>query len=510
MDSARSHTGLLLGGRYRLLSPIGAGGMAVVWQAHDHVLARTVAVKMVTPQQSDDARARDRIRSEARAAAALAHPNIAQVHDYGEMESDGQIFPYVVMEMVPGGTLLQRMAAGPVSPQFAMRVCAEIAAALAAAHAEGLVHRDIKPANVMLAPTGAKVVDFGIAAAVAADPGPEVLGTPAYLAPERLAGDAVVAASDVYALGVVLYLLLTGRSPWTAENTRQMLDAHIYIEPAPLPAVAGVPDYVVGLCNRCLAKNPAARPSAQEAAAVLAHGAGLRVVTDEPAPVGAAAAAEPTVLVRTVRLDPPASPPTRSKALVIGAAAVVTALLAGGGGWLLMADRPDPDREDVAVAEASAQPPAPPPAPTLVARRSDRPEPKRSRTVSPDAAASPSVAGSRPASPSVATASATIPPTAEPTAAPTAPTAPDPDPEPVPVQRTFTSTGGTIEATCPAPTTAQILSWTPAGQYKVQSTSPGPSAAPAVTFKRGKTLITMTVTCAGSEPTMTREPVSAG
>ncbi|MEU8659861.1 serine/threonine-protein kinase, partial [Actinoplanes philippinensis] len=295
----RAHEGLLLGGRYRLVAPIGAGGMAVVWQGYDEVLGRAVAVKLLAPSQIVDVRARERIRREARAAAALSHPNIAQVHDYGETGLAGRVLPYVVMELVPGGTLSARLSAGALAPRFAMRTGAEIAAALAAAHAEGLVHRDIKPGNVMLAPTGAKVVDFGIAAAVApdgsgaADDPDEVLGTPAYLAPERLVGDAVVPASDVYALGVVLYRMLSGRSPWSSEDTRQMVRAHLYVPPAPLPPVVDVPEYVVRLCDRCLSKNPAHRPSAEEAAAVLAHGAGLRVVADEPLPVG-----EATVVIR--------------------------------------------------------------------------------------------------------------------------------------------------------------------------------------------------------------------
>ncbi|WP_433795892.1 protein kinase domain-containing protein [Actinoplanes sp. CA-252034] len=307
-SGATAHEGLLLGGRYRLVAPIGAGGMAVVWQAHDEVLGRAVAVKLLAPEQTVDIRSRERIRREARAAATLSHPNIAQVHDYGETGLAGRVFPYVVMELVPGGTLSARLSAGALAPRFAMRTGAEIAAALAAAHAEGLVHRDIKPGNVMLAPTGAKVVDFGIAAAVApdgsagSDDPDEVLGTPAYLAPERLVGDAVVPASDVYALGVVLYRMLSGRSPWSSEDTRQMVQAHLYVPPAPLPPVVDVPEYVVRLCDHCLAKNPAHRPSAEEAAAVLAHGAGIRVVTDEPLP-GGDVRAEPTVVVR------PAPPP---------------------------------------------------------------------------------------------------------------------------------------------------------------------------------------------------------
>jgi serine/threonine-protein kinase len=150
------------------------------------------------------------------------------------------------MELLRGGTLQDRLAGGPVPPRFAMRVCAEVAAALAAAHADGLVHRDIKPANVMVTPDGVKVVDFGIAAAIgSARPSDgEVIGTPAYVAPERLIDDAVQPASDVYALGVLLYRLLSGHAPWSADTTTQMLSAHIYVEPEPLAPLPEVPDYV--------------------------------------------------------------------------------------------------------------------------------------------------------------------------------------------------------------------------------------------------------------------------
>src|SRR4051794_14587440 len=373
----------VLGGRYRLFGPVGAGGMAVVWQAWDTVLARPVAVKVLGGRDAGDGESRELIRQEARAAAGLSHPNIAQVYDYGESSDGAETIPYIVMELVRGDTLHQRLAAGPLLARFAMRIGAEGGAALAAAHAEGLVHRDIKPANVMLAPTGAKVVDFGIAAAVrpqgSGEENFEVFGTPAYLAPERLSDDAVEPASDVYALGVLVYRMLAGRSPWTTETTTQMLTAHVYVEPEPLPPTAGVPDHVVDLCNRCLSKDPSLRPSAREAAALLAHGAGLPVVTDEPVPAAAATEleAEPSVLIRPapdagtdddhaaepvavrsvaeqasepVRLpaEPPNGRPARRLPWV--SAAAVLLLLAGGAVlWMLHPDDP--------VAPASALPP---------------------------------------------------------------------------------------------------------------------------------------------------------
>ncbi|MEV6843220.1 protein kinase [Actinoplanes sp. NPDC051411] len=274
-----------LGGRYKLLHELGTGGMAVVWRARDEVLGRPVAVKVLAGRFAGDPQSRARIRDEARAAATLSHPNIAQVYDYGESTDGGTPRPYVVMELVNGPTLQQRVASAPLPPRTVFRICGEVAAALAAAHADGLVHRDIKMANIMVTATGAKVVDFGIAAAVGpASPEEMLVGTPAYLAPERLTGAAVQAASDVYALGVLLYRLLAHEPPWTVETTTQMLNAHIYIEPSPLPRLPGVPPEVAGLIDRCLRKNPAERPTATEVSATLgdAAEAALLPVRGEP------------------------------------------------------------------------------------------------------------------------------------------------------------------------------------------------------------------------------------
>ena len=267
----------MLGGRYTLLNELGTGGMAVVWRARDEVLGRSVAVKLLAGRYAGDPQSRARIRDEARAAATLSHPNIAQVYDFGESDENGHFLSYVVMELVHGITLQQRVKSGMLAPKQIFHIGAQVASALAAAHADGLVHRDIKPANVMVTQDGAKVVDFGIAAAVGpGDPRDEVLGTPAYLAPERLTGDAVEPASDVYALGVLLYRLLAGESPWTVDSTTQMLEAHVYVEPTPLPALPEVPAEVTSLINRCLRKDTAGRPTAAEVSAVLAGAADNR------------------------------------------------------------------------------------------------------------------------------------------------------------------------------------------------------------------------------------------
>ncbi|XVU24527.1 protein kinase domain-containing protein [Actinoplanes sp. CA-054009] len=270
-----------LGGRYKLLGELGSGGMAVVWRARDEVLGRRVAVKVLAARFAGDPQSRARIRDEARAAATLSHPNIAQVYDFGEASETGTPLPYVVMELINGPTLQQRVASGPLPPRKVFRICGEVAAALAAAHADGLVHRDIKMANIMVTPAGAKVVDFGIAAAVGLEPEEMLVGTPAYLAPERLSGAAVEPASDVYALGVLLYRLLAHESPWTVESTTQMLRAHVYVEPAPLPDLPGVPPAVAELITHCLRKDPTERPTASEVSALLADVTEALAVRDE-------------------------------------------------------------------------------------------------------------------------------------------------------------------------------------------------------------------------------------
>ncbi|MEV4498709.1 serine/threonine-protein kinase, partial [Micromonospora arborensis] len=259
----------LLAGRYRLLERLGSGGMSAVHRAYDEVLERDVAVKVLV---ASDANARRRIRAEAKAAARLSHPHVTSVYDYGESSLNGSPVPFVVMELLGGHTLEQRLAAGPLPPRAGLRVCAEVAAALAAAHAEGLVHRDIKPGNVMLAPTGAKVLDFGIAAVAGEselDFEGRLLGTPAYLAPERLQAGEVLPACDVYALGLLLHRVLTGRLPWHAEAQTDMLHAHAHVAPDPLPQIDGVPPEINRLYRWCLSHDPADRPPAAEAARIL-------------------------------------------------------------------------------------------------------------------------------------------------------------------------------------------------------------------------------------------------
>jgi hypothetical protein len=266
-------TGDLMGGRFRLRGRLGAGGMSVVWRAHDEVLGRDVAVKVLSPGPARDRALLADIRAEARAVARLRHPNIVEVYDYG----DAGALPYLVMEVAEGRTLAQLLTAGALPWQTAVLIGTQVAAALAAAHDRNVVHRDVKPANVVVSGARVKLLDFGISALSGADDRQtgHLLGTPAYLAPERLEHGVVRPSTDVYALGLLLYRALAGRLPWEASTATQMLRAHRYQEPAALPPITGLPAGVADLCRRCLSKDPARRPSAAEAATTLAAAAGI-------------------------------------------------------------------------------------------------------------------------------------------------------------------------------------------------------------------------------------------
>ncbi len=267
----------LINGRFRLEEIIGVGGMSVVWRAHDVLLNRRVAAKVLAGPDATRPSARQLVLDEARAAAGLSHPHITGVFDVGEtMTHDDHRVNFVVMEFLEGMSLAERMRVDPPGPAEGLQICADVASALSAAHSVGIVHCDIKPSNIMLTRAGAKVIDFGIAAMDGDrefDGVPEVLGTPAYLAPERLSGEDVSPAVDMYALGVLTFLVLNRELPWQPGSPSQLIAAHVADEPATVPVRSGVLAPVDALVYRCLARDPGDRPSSDEAAAVLAAAA---------------------------------------------------------------------------------------------------------------------------------------------------------------------------------------------------------------------------------------------
>ena len=251
-----------IGRRYELLEVIGRGGMGVVYRAHDAVLDRVVAVKVLPAEFASDVTLVERFTREARAAARLADPNIVAVFDTG---TDGEV-RYIVMELVPGVSLAQLLRErGALAVTEAVDIAAQVAAALAAAHAAGIVHRDIKPANIMVQPSGeVKVLDFGIAQArtdEALTRTTAILGSAPYMAPEMAAGRPADERSDIYSLGCVLYEMLTGRPPFVAEVPAAVMQQHISAAPQPARALQPrVPGGLDVLLMRMLAKRPADRP----------------------------------------------------------------------------------------------------------------------------------------------------------------------------------------------------------------------------------------------------------
>jgi len=255
-----------LAGRYSLERELGRGGMGIVFLARDVALDRPVALKLLPPDMAAQPALRQRFLREARTAAKLSQPNVVPIH---AVEEHGDLV-FFVMSFVDGETLGQRLRArGPLTPREAARLLQEVAWALGYAHGRGVVHRDVKPDNIMLERgTGrAVVMDFGIAAAGDAGRG-EVLGTAQYVSPEQANGDPVDGRSDLYSLGVVGFLALSGRLPFDAPDAAGLLAMHITRPAPPLASVAsGVPSRLARAVDRCLRKNPADRFPTGEALA---------------------------------------------------------------------------------------------------------------------------------------------------------------------------------------------------------------------------------------------------
>ncbi|GIF66460.1 hypothetical protein Ais01nite_44950 [Asanoa ishikariensis] len=362
--------GLRLHDRFLLVGRIGVGGMAEVWRADDTVLGRPVAVKVLDPSVGSDTTIRLATHREARAAAGLTHPHITRVYDYGEAAlPSGGLAPYLVMELVEGHDLAERLEAGPLPWPAAAAIAAQVAAGLAAAHAARVVHCDIKPGNVMLTQGGVKILDFGIAGLAGSSDDGERYGTVGYCSPERLAGAAPTAAGDVYSLGVLLAETLVGRRPESSGGV------------ARFPVLPGVPAALTRAGTASLAADPTERPSAADLARVLGELAAsaptAHAVEARPATPGRAVVAAPTSLIRgraadhePARAEGPARNPMRAVAIGGAAAAlvvvaIVVAILAnpGGdgtpGGSVAQAGASPQQRASDDVVAPTTEPPAP-------------------------------------------------------------------------------------------------------------------------------------------------------
>ncbi len=252
----------LLNKRYKLLSPLGAGGMAVVYKAQDLSLGRLVAIKVLRDNLTSDPDFLTRFQQEARAAANLAHPNIVTVHDFGR---DGDRY-YIVMEYIEGQdlkTLIKEGAPFPIERTLDLSI--QMCAGIGYAHRAGLVHCDVKPQNILVTADGrAKITDFGIARALASlHPGETtdvVWGSPQYYSPEQAAGESPTPASDVYSVGVVMFEMLAGRLPFVASTQQALAMMHLRDEPPSLSLFnPGVPQALEIIVHKVLAKEPSAR-----------------------------------------------------------------------------------------------------------------------------------------------------------------------------------------------------------------------------------------------------------
>ena len=310
---------------YEVQGELGCGGVGVVYRAHHLRLGRTVALKMLLAGPYARPEERERFLREARALAVLSHPNIVQVHEVAEL--DGQ--PYFTMEFVEAGSLGAKLSGTPLPPREAAGLSATLAGAVEAAHQSGIVHRDLKPANVLLAADGTpKITDFGLARRLEAGAGLTQtgfpVGTPSYMAPEQARGQtrAIGPAVDVYALGAILYELLTGRPPFRAETPTETVHQVIYQDPAPPSRLnAKVPRELETICLKCLHKEPERRYASAAALAddLKRFGEGRPILARPPSLGGR--------LWRWARRNPAAA------ALVATALALV-GLAVGGGFWL--------------------------------------------------------------------------------------------------------------------------------------------------------------------------------
>ncbi len=437
--------------KYEIQAEIGRGGMGVVYLGYDTMLKRPVAIKVLPPTFSFDQEFVERFHREAVLAANLHHPNIVTIHDVGEQEG----YHYIVMEYLEGETLDQWLRHnGAMSPQQAAPVLQQLASALDYAHSRGVVHRDVKPSNVMIAPDGrAKLMDFGL---VRAGEGSNltrsgvVLGTPEYMAPEQALGERVDGRTDIYALGVVLFRLLTGHAPFTRTTPYAVTYAHIHETPPALRSLRpDLPPAVESVMLKALAKNPADR---YQRASFLAQNFEAATIPGPDPDATRQAGSDQTRKTPTGRTPTPAPAPAREQRslvpLLIGLTALLLVVVIGiflilNPPWVpqvtptlppvateppatgLATSNPQPSplptRAPVATPTPKPTQPTPRPSPTTVTR-TPRPTatatPARTPTTRPTAtpiAASPTTTASPTRPPATATKTATPNPTSPPT-----------------------------------------------------------------------------------------------
>jgi serine/threonine protein kinase len=401
----------LIAGRYRVERAVGRGGMGTVWLCHDEILGRQVAVKQVGHLPGGSTTDTARALREARSSAALNHKNVVSVFDVVESEEGA----WLVMEYVPSRTLSEILREdGPLPPERAARIGAQVADGLAAAHALGTIHRDVKPGNILVGDDGtAKISDFGIARMAGEEQLTRtglVTGTPSYFSPELARGEDPAAGSDVYALGATLYAAVEGAPPYPEQRNAIAMLTTIATEPPPPPSRAGV---LGGPIDRMMDRDPATRWSMDDAAHALHRVAARGVVDDQTtafapggptavgagaglagagATTGAADGADGTT-ARTGAPGVPQEDDTGRRSMVpwLAAAAVLALVLLGAGLMMLGGDEPEttPQAGDTTTAEPSSPTSSPPsrsrsrspsrsPEPTATA--TDTPEPQPTRT----------------------------------------------------------------------------------------------------------------------------------